>query len=954
MRCIRRWFLSYNSQDLPLMQGLEAALKGKDTDANVFFAPTSLRAGGFWLPELAKGIAEATAFVLLVGEKGLGPWQVIEYYEALDRRVKQHDFPVILVLLDGVPAPGLPFLRQLHWIVTADPASEQSVAQILDVAAGGGVLPGELWRHTAPYRGLAAMTEADSDLFFGRGRETVEVIRALEATPNKLPVLLGNSGVGKSSLAQAGVLAAFIRQAWPETAEAAGSWPQAFCESRHWCMLTLKPGTEPVRALVEPFLRTWQFDAVDPKRAKLQASWVDDLLAGTVSLRDLLDATELRLRDELHQQKPPAFLLYIDQGEELYVRSEERQRRRFSQIVAEGLADVRLRALISLRADFLGELQKDEVLDDASRKIEVKPLRESQLLEVVSKPAALLGARFENQHLADDIARRAAEESSKDAGALPLLSYLLDDMWKCKDPKWDGVLRLPTPAIELGRALVDRANAFIATHPGAEDKLRRIFTLMLATVREDGEPTRRRAFRQEFTNDEWLLVSELSDHPNRLLITATADAAAMSVSNATANAAATSETYAEVAHEAIFRRWDKLHEWIAVEREFLSWRTSLEAARRAWANTPEASKQEALLMGAALGQAESWLAKRAQDLPAPDREFIVLSVERERKAQGRARRVRSLVYALLVGMILGLIGWIEQSPIKAQWLWWTSQRPFVSANIWPYALNPAVEQALKPGDSFRECAPKRQDADYCPEMVVVPAGTFSMGSPDKNTDPKELPQHQVRFAKPFAVSKFELTFAAWDACVAGGGCSGYKPSDSGWGRGDRPAININWEDAKQYVAWLSQTTGKPYRLLTEAEYEYAERATTTTKYPWGDDVGKRNANCDGCGSQWDGKQTAPVGQFAANAFGLYDMVGNVWEFTEDCDHTSYEVDTPQGKLDAPTDGSAWTSGECTRRVVRGGSWYDHGDALFSANRRGGTTEVRNDSLGFRVARTLGP
>ena len=141
------------------MQSLEAALRRKDPEAHVFFAPKSVRAGGFWLPRLAKEIAEATVFVLLVGEKGIGPWQVLEYYEALDRRVKEPDFPLVLVLLDGQPAPGLPFLRQLHWIITADPASEKSLAQLMDAAAGGGATPGELWRHTAPYRGLAAMTE---------------------------------------------------------------------------------------------------------------------------------------------------------------------------------------------------------------------------------------------------------------------------------------------------------------------------------------------------------------------------------------------------------------------------------------------------------------------------------------------------------------------------------------------------------------------------------------------------------------------------------------------------------------------------------------------------------------------------------------------------------------------------------------------------------------------------
>src|SRR6516165_7946995 len=133
---MRRWFLSYNSQDLALMQALEATLRRKDPEAHIFFAPKSLRAGGYWLPELAKEIAEASAVVLVIGEKGLGPWQVAEYYEAIDRRVKEQDFPVILVLLDGQAAPGLPFLRQLHWIVAPDPASEQGVAELLDAASG--------------------------------------------------------------------------------------------------------------------------------------------------------------------------------------------------------------------------------------------------------------------------------------------------------------------------------------------------------------------------------------------------------------------------------------------------------------------------------------------------------------------------------------------------------------------------------------------------------------------------------------------------------------------------------------------------------------------------------------------------------------------------------------------------------------------------------------------------
>src|SRR5499427_320038 len=477
---MRRWFLSYHSPDQALAERLKAALERKDTDAHVFFAPSSLRAGGFWSKALADEIAQADAFILLVGERGVGNWQVLEYDEALDKRVKFPDFPVILVLLEGQTAPGLPFLRRLHWIITPDPSSEKDVARLLDAAVGTGTRLGELWRYTSPYRGLAAMEEKDSDYFFGRERKTVDVISALTAAADRLPVLLGNSGVGKSSLAQAGVLAALKRQAWPEGADTAPEWPYAFRESRRWCFLTLKPGTEPLKALVESFLNTWQVDATDPERVKQQNGWIELLRDGKAMLRDLLDATERRYR-ELDRTKPPAFLLYVDQGEELYVRAEERQRHRFSEVIAEGVADPRLYMLMSMRADFLGELQKDEPLFKVHCKIDVPPLRETELREVVSRPAELLSARFETAGLVDIITRRAVEDSVKEVGALPLLSYTLDDMWSAMGKRGDGVLRLPAQSFELGGVLVDRADAFLTGHPTSQDELRRMFTLKLAT-----------------------------------------------------------------------------------------------------------------------------------------------------------------------------------------------------------------------------------------------------------------------------------------------------------------------------------------------------------------------------------------------------------------------------------------------------------------------------------------
>src|SRR5262249_10969294 len=166
-----------------------------------------------------------------------------------------------------------------------------------------------------------------------------------------------------------------------------------------------------------------------------------------------------------------------------------------------------------------------------------------------------------------------------------------------------------------------------------------------------------------------------------------------------------------------------------------------------------------------------------------------------------------------------------------------------------------------------------------------------------------------------------------------------------WGRGEMPVINVSYSDAKQYIGWLSQLTGKEYRFLTEAEWEYAARAGGRSRYSWGDDLGMGHANCDGCGRPWDLQQTAPAGSFKPNALGLYDMHGNLWERVEDSWHETYDG--------APTDGSAWLrDGDPSYRVVRGGSWRNDGELVRTAVRVRRNINVRFDTLGFRVARTL--
>ena len=252
----------------------------------------------------------------------------------------------------------------------------------------------------------------------------------------------------------------------------------------------------------------------------------------------------------------------------------------------------------------------------------------------------------------------------------------------------------------------------------------------------------------------------------------------------------------------------------------------------------------------------------------------------------------------------------------------------------------------KEGQFYQEALALLNEAEQMlplePEMVVIPAGHFQMGCVSGiNCGSDEKPVHEVKIAS-FALSKYEVTFEEYDAFTDATGRE--RADDRGWGRGQRPVINVSWYDAMAYAAWLSKQTGKTYRLPSEAEWEYAARAGTTTKYSWGNEIGINRANCDGCGSQWDDKMTAPVGSFEANSWGLYDMHGNVWEWVQDCWNKNYEG--------APADGSAWTPGDCSGRVLRGGSWYTDPGSLRSAIRFSYTTGFRFSGFGFRVLRSF--
>jgi formylglycine-generating enzyme required for sulfatase activity len=377
---------------------------------------------------------------------------------------------------------------------------------------------------------------------------------------------------------------------------------------------------------------------------------------------------------------------------------------------------------------------------------------------------------------------------------------------------------------------------------------------------------------------------------------------------------------------------DKLAQALSTDIEWIRRHTELGVSALNWerANKPRGL----LLRSPALDAAERWIDQQPQGAPSPTasmRAFIADSRKAENLARARARRTRAVLSILVVMLIAAGIGWWKQDWLKEQYQW----RVTMGASV----LTSEVEHALRGGAEFSDCK------KGCPIMVVIPPGKFTMGSPvtEKGRGLNEGPQHEVAIAKPFAVGKYDITFAEWDLCVEAGHCP--HALDEGWGRGDRPVINVSWDEAKLYAAWLSRMTAKDYRLLSEAEWEYAARAGTTTAYYWRGEVGKSNANCNGCGSQWDDRQTAPVGSFKPNAFGLYDMAGNVSQWLEDCFHRDYDK--------APKDGSAQKSGDCQTRVNRGGSWlFGPTDVRTAARNWGSQPDSRQNDRGFRIARVL--
>jgi formylglycine-generating enzyme required for sulfatase activity len=828
-----------------------------------------------------------------------------------------------------------------------------------------GIAPGSFsWTPrpgAGPYPGLAAFTEDDAGIFFGREASIMEGITELRTLRKRrsprLLVIQAASGAGKSS---------FLR---------AGLWPRLMRDPDFAPLCILRPalgiltGPDGLGRKLSPWFQRHGKTRLAGDIHTTLAGERDGAFAALIE-----DATQIATavrRAGAPDARPPAPLLAIDQGEELFAPENETESRRFLDHLAVLLREppegVDPYALITIRADSVEALLQrwPELGLDSPKSLYLPPLSPAAYRDVILKPAAVYSDRVHRlaiePALADALVRDAVG-----ADALPLLAFTLEKLFFEFGAAGELTLERYNAMGGIGGS-IDRALAAAqrnAGTAGSADHLRRLIVPGLATW----DPAAGAAKRLVATEAE---VAGGDRKPLAPLANALVEARLLTRSRDTL----------EVAHEALLRR-PPISGWLEDQKDALKLRDDVLKEAGEWLSDGKAAK-DLVRRGERLKLALGLL--RDPDFAAalaPAKDYLLACEKSEKSAKGRARRIQAVSYALLLSVILSLVGFIEKDPLIEQWHWFTKVRPYISANIAPYLLTAEKEKALKPGETFRECA------KACPEMVVIPAGTFVMGSPDGETPvigldgkPKpgslarkeegradhEGPQHEVRIAHAFAAGKFAVTFDEWDECNAQGGCP--PAPDSNYGRVRKPAINVSWDDAQKYVTWLSTMTGKDYRLLSEAEWEYAARAGTSTAYSFGDSYPPSKTICeyanfadisldrqvkrqglsgfstsDICD---DGQvTTAEVGSYKPNGFGLYDMHGNVFQWTADCYEETYK--------DVPADGSAHSTGNCKSRVARGGSWNSTPDALRSAYRVWGTTVNRFNAFGFRVGRTLKP
>jgi formylglycine-generating enzyme required for sulfatase activity len=752
-----------------------------------------------------------------------------------------------------------------------------------------------------PYRGLKALEAEDAAVFFGREASLIralDTLRRMEESGEPCFVILGASGAGKSS---------FLR---------AGLWPRLMRDDRHFVPL---PVVRPERAaisgqsgLLESLEKTFR----DYKAPKTRAA-LRETLAKPDGLVELLVEVQTLAQKRLGSEAaPPTIVIGIDQAEELFGKEGHDEAGQLLDFLSRliqpntgggsgaSLSAPRVVILAAIRSDSYEQLQTAPALAGIRQTpFSLPPLAPAEYKMVIEGPAAWATAAGHKLTIEPALTEQLLKDA-EGADALPLLACILERL--LIDYGADGNLLLKEyEALGGLQGSIEAAVHETWKDPGREPAipadeatrrvfLDKVFPALVMLDHEADKPKRRVA--------TWMhLPPETHSLLERLV------AARLLLKDRRKLADGQEAVVVEVTHEALIRHWPHLKSWVDTNREFLAWQQRLNTTMKRW----ERSQKPVglLLRGLPLQEALGWLNKNPDRFSDDERRFVLASQERRTKERVAA--------AIGAAFLLWLIG-------GTTWLWQKGYN---------------LDQASLKIESLVV------SIHVPPQMVPISDGTFQMGDVEKLGDSWRNPVHSVT-VRPFAMGKYEVTFEEYDRFAIATGRR--LPEDQSWGRGKRPVINVSWDDAKAYAAWLSVQTQIAYRLPSESEWEYAARSGAKQEVWAGtseeSQLGEYAVFLDNSGNR-----TAEVGTKQANGFGLHDLSGNVWEWVEDCAHSTYDK--------APLDGSAWleaNGGDCGRRVLRGGSWLNIPENLRVSYRLWNVTFNRSTNLGFRLVQDPNP
>ena len=922
-------FLSYSRTDRNACIALKSALE--QVGLKPFRDEDAIRAGDRWLSRLEQALVDCSAFVVLVGRDGIRRWVGAEVQVALSRHLSPPDdaprLPIFPVLLDGAQADALPPFLALFQSARWTPGEllpQELLAAIRSRAVRFEAQPAI---EGCPFLGLNAFGRGDARLFFGRRRETLEALACLgdqqQTNPDDLSggdggayhrwlQIEGNSGAGKSSLVQAGMLPMI---------EQGALWGRTGFE--RWTLLgPMMPGRDPLARLAEVLEQALVPDPTQRDSLRRLKRLEEDERSLAFALRDA-------------RQDGGAFLLIVDQFEELFTFADDTPRRRFDALLARALQDpdCPLFLISTVRADFLDRFEQlpalQQIYNHRCKRYFLPTISEQGLREIIEEPARLA-------HLdVGEVTTAILEDARGEIGALPLVENALYTLWLAREGDRlsgeryracngiAGMLSAQADALlaRIGRAVPEGERAALE------------LLLRLTRINDDGRHTRQRVSREEAV----LVAGGGRDADGERVVQMLAgerraDAPGGNGLNGALRLITTSSEgdarYVDLIHETLLRArsrdpdsgerigyWPTLYRYIEENRDRDLVRQQLRFQSERWQRSRGLGRVWHLgLIG--LGQ------YRPLRLPPGSDEARFL-------AWSRRARGALLACALLVIVYVG-----------ESYLWTKRHELPLDAVLslqrfrLGYAPTPTLVDIAAPGGPVEL---GEQDQSI---LQRIPDRFFrNFGSPGTRAD----------VATGFRLGKYEVTYDEYDYYVwhqhrSGNGGPKYPTTAKG-GRGSRPVVNVNWHEAGAYADWLGERRGEKCRLPTEAEWEYAARAGTDSAYPWGDDPRLQTedgplamANCDGCGSPWDNEQSAPVGQFRANGFGLHDMSGNVWEWT--CSAWQDSFDGSEGSCAELDEGGS--------RAVRGGSWILDAVVARSSARYVALPDFRYVDIGFRV------